>query len=121
MEFETLGIGKEQPKIEAKPVEVLGYEEREVKFDNETSKKLVLKVKHPDIESIEIGKVKYEKNKKLKEVGLWLSKDKDGSIPNNSALAALLMFYRCNTIADLKGKTLETTEGENNFLVIKAY
>jgi len=123
MEFENMGIGKEQPPVVAKPVSVTGYNEEDVMFEKqkETSKKLVLKVIHPDITTMEISKVKFEKNKKLKETGLWLSKDKDGNLPYNSAVATLLRFYGCGKISDIVGKTIQTTQDENGFLIVKAY
>jgi len=125
MEYENVGIGKEQPKVEAKPVVVTGISEEVVTFDKkegkETSVKLVLRVSHPDIPEMEIGKVKFEKNKKLKDSGLWLTKDKDGYIPFNSAVATLLRFYGCTKVSELVEKTLQTTIDDNGYLEAKAY
>ncbi|KKN25440.1 hypothetical protein LCGC14_0884720 [marine sediment metagenome] len=121
-EHENLGIGKEQPKIEAKPVTVIGYEEVEVKKDEKViGNKLVLKVKHPDVEELELSKVKYQKGEALKESGLWLHKDKDGAIPYNSALASLLRHNNCSKIADLKDKEIQTTADANGYCIAKAY
>jgi len=123
MEYENRKIGKEQPKIEAKKVKVLSYDEVDVKDkeNKEIGKKLVLKVSHPDIPELEISKVKYEKAKKLKESGIWLQKDKDNSIPFNSALAHLLRHYGCSKVSDLTGKEIGTTTDDNGFLIAKAY
>ncbi len=123
MEYENMGIGKEQPPVVAKPVVIIGYNEEEVVFEKnkETSKKLVLRVSHPDVPEMEISKVKFEKNKKLRETGLWLSKDKDGSLPHNSAIATLLRFYGCTKITELVQKTIQTTQDENGYLIAKAY
>ena len=123
MEYENTGIGTEQPPVVAKPVSITGINEEEVFFKDakEASLKLVLKVKHPDVPEMELGKVKFEKNKKLKETGLWLSKDNDGNLPYNSAVATLLRFYGCSKITDLVGKTIQTTQDENGFLIAKAY
>jgi len=123
MEYENTEIGKEQPPVVAKPVVVTGVGEEEVTFEKtkETSKKLVLRVSHPDVPEMELSKVKFERNKKLKETGLWLSKDKDGNLPYNSAVATLLRFYACGKITDLVGKTIQTTQDDNGFLIAKAY
>ena len=121
MEYENTGIGKEQPLVEAKPVVVTSISEEEVVFDKETAKKLVLRVSHPDVPEMELGKVKFEKNKKLKDSGLWLTKDKDGNLPFNSAVSTLLRFYGCTKITELVEKKIETTQDENGYLVAKAY
>ncbi len=123
MEYENTEIGTEQPQVEPKPVVVTGCGEEDVNFPDkkETAKKLVLKVEHPDVKDMELSKVKFEKNKKLKDTGLWLSKDKDGNLPYNSAVATLLRFYSCKKITDLVGKTIQTTQDEGGFLVAKAY
>ncbi len=120
MEIENMEIG-EQQKILAKDVEVLEYRIDEVQFEKDASKKLVLIVKHPDIEKIETSTVKFEKGKKLRNVGLWISFDNDNKLPYNSAVSFLLRHYNCNKIADLKGKVLQTTTDENGFLIVKAY
>lgn len=123
LEFSEMEIGIEQPKIEAKKVKVLSYEEVDVKDkeQKDIGKKLVLKVSHPDVPELELSKVKYEKNKKLKESGIWLSQDGDGNIPYNAALAHLLRHYGCSKVADLKDKELDTICDDNGFLIVKAY
>jgi hypothetical protein len=123
IEYEKIPLGQEQPPVLPKRVQVLGYEVRRV-HDNEGKEignKLVLKVKHPDVPEMEISKVKYEKNKKITESGLWVSMDKDGKIPFQSALAKLLRFYRCETISHLRGKELETASDEGGYVIVKAY
>jgi len=124
MEYENIGIGKEQPPIEAKKVVINGYEVRAVKDRDgkEIGDKLVLKVKHPDVPAeMEISKVKYEKNKKIVESGLWITKDKDGNFPYLSAMAHLLKFYNCSNISKLKDKEIDTTADENGYIIAKAY
>jgi len=123
MEYENTEIGKEQPKLEAKRVKILSYEEVDVKDKNEKDigKKLVLKVSHPDVPELEISKVKFEKAKKLKESGIWLQKDKDSNLPYNSALSHLLRHYKCSKVSELKGKEIDTTTDDNGFLIVKAY
>jgi len=123
IEYANIPVGNEQPPVEAKRVIVLGYESKAVS-DNvgkEIGNKLVLKVKHPDVTEMEISKVKYEKNKKLTESGLWISKDKDGKLPFLSALAHLLRFYHCNNISELKNKEIDTTADSNGYIIAKAY
>jgi hypothetical protein len=119
MKFETLGIGKEFPPLSAKKVKIEGIEEKEVK---EFGLKLILKVKHPDVENhLEVSRVKYQLGDKLNESGLWLTKDKEGNIPFNSAVAHLLRFCECKIINGLLGKEIDTIVGEKGFLIIKAY
>jgi len=108
-ELENLGIGEDIPQLEAKRVKVLDLEEKDVKFKDKDSKKLVLKVIHSDGQvEMEISRVKYEKANKLKEGGLWLSKDKDGNLPFRSAVACLLRFYKLNKLSGLIGKEIDT-------------
>ena len=123
IEYEKISIGTEQLPIEAKKVVVLGYEVKVVNNNEgkEIGNKLVLKVKHPDVPEMELSKVKYEKNKKLTESGLWISKDKDGKIPFLSALAHLLRHYRYSNISDLKNKEIDTVIDENGYVIAKAY
>jgi len=125
MEYENLDleIGKEQPPIEAKKVLVLSLEERNVKNKEgkEVGEKLVMKVNHPDAGEIELSKVKYIKNKKISESGLWITKDRDGNIPFNSALASLLRYNKCTKLKDMNGKEIETDIDDNGFIVAKAF
>jgi len=123
IEYEEIQVGTEQPPIVAKRVIVLGYESKIVSNNEgkEIGNKLVLKVKHPDVTEMEISKVKYEKNKKLTESGLWISKDKDGNLPFLSALAHLLRFYHCNNVSELRNKEIDTTADDNGYIIAKAY
>lgn len=123
IEYENISIGTEQPPVEAKRVIVLSYESKPVSNSEgkDIGNKLVLKVKHPDVPEMEISKVKYEKNKKLTESGLWISKDKDGKLPFLSALAHLLRHYHCSNIGELKNKEIDTTADLNGYIIAKAY
>lgn len=122
MEYENIEIGKDMPQLEAKKVKVVDLEERKVKFGEKESLKLVLKVVHPDgAVEMEIGKVTYLKQKKIKEGGLWLSKDKDGKIPFNSAVAHLMRYYKISKVNELIGKEIETASDDNGFIIAKAY
>lgn len=121
MEFENTKIGKEQPPIQAKKVRVLGLSEECVKFDQKDSLKLVLKVSHPDVGELEISKVKYQKGDKLSVAGLWLTKDNDGCLPYNSAVAHLLRAYNIDSIVGLTSCELDTVLDEAGYLIIKGY
>ena len=123
IEYENVQIGVEQPPLTPKRSRVTGYEVRKVGTveGKEIGNKLVLKVNHPDVPDMEISKVKFEKNKKLTESGLWVSMDKDGNIPYASALAHLLRFYGCISIAHIRGKEIDTTTDENGYIIAKAY
>lgn len=122
MEFENVEIGKEMPPLQAERVKVLGIEERPVVKDEKSiGTKLVLKVKHSIVPEMEIGKVKYEFNKKLKISGLWLRKDTDSKLPYNSAVAFLLRYCKAAKPSELIGKEIDTTLDENGFIVAKAY
>lgn len=123
IEYENVSIGTEQPLVEAKRVNILSYEVKVVNNSEgkEIGTKLVLKVRHPDVPELEISKVKYEKNKKLTESGIWLSRDKDGKLPFKSALAHLLRYYNCNNISELKNKEIDTVTDENGYVIAKGY
>ena len=125
MEYENLDmkIGSEQPLIEAKKCLILSLEQKDIKDKEgkDIGVKLVMKVNHPDAGEIELSKVKYEKNSKLTESGLWLTKDKDGNIPFKSALASLLKFNNCSKLKDLNGKEINTAIDDNGFIIAKAY
>lgn len=123
MVYEEIGIGNEMPPIEAKPVVVISFSEVDVKNKEGTDvgKKLALKVKHPDIEEMEISGVKYTKGDKLEESGLWLGKDKDGKIPHSSAIANLLRFYGLTKISELTGEELQTVISGKGYCIVKAY
>ena len=120
--LEEIEIGKEQKQITAKTVLVTGFEIVEVNKEGKAvGKKLVLKVKHPDMENMELSKVKYESHSKLKESGLWVNIDNEGKLPHNSATACLMRHVGCNTIKNFVGKELGTTTDENGYLIAKTY
>lgn len=121
--LEELGIGEDKPQIEAKTVVIESYELIDVTFeDKKTAKKLVLKVRHPDMkELIDISGAKYQFRDKLKSTGLWLKKDNDGKIPYNSAVAILLRKLGKNTIKEIKGDQVDTVLDSAGYLLVKAY
>ncbi len=123
IEYENIPVGNEQPPVKPEKVKITSFEVRRVHNSDgkEIGNKLVLKVKHPEVPEMEISKVKFEKNKKIVESGLWVSTDKDGNIPHTSALAHFLRFYGCQTISYLKGKEIDTTADENEYVIAKAY
>lgn len=116
-------IGKEPEKLEPVDVEVTSFAEEPVesKEGKSIGNKLVLTVKHPKREELKLSKAKYENNKSLQESGLWLKEDEDGNLPYFSAVASLLRFYKCGSIAELVGKKIGTVQDSNGFLIAKAY
>jgi len=86
------------------------------------NKKIGCKVKHPDNEDlIEISSVRYERNGKLQNTGLWVNLDEDNKIRKNSALAVLMAYLGANNPNAMKDKECDTTEDEKGFLCFKAY
>lgn len=120
---DELPIGEDVPQVEAKTVLVEDYELAEVKKnDKKIADKLVLKVKHPDMEDlVEISGVKYQSGDKLKVSGLWIKVDKDGKLAFNSATASLLRHLNKPTIKDLKGEQVDTVADDKGYLVVKGY
>ena len=125
VDIENLEIGEDKPQIMPGPVLVGGYRIDDVKKKNEDKvigKKLVLICNIADREEpLEISQVKYQQGDKLKQSGLWIHKDSDGKLPFRSATAAMLRKVGTTKIAGLKGAKLDTVEGDNGYLVIKAY
>lgn len=120
--IENLGIGKEQEKLKATKITVVDYRIETVELEKDKAEKLVLVCRHPDTESfLEISRIKYEANKKVKYAGSWVTLDKEGLLPYNSAVSIMLRYYNLKNIKGLLGKDLETSPDENGFLVIKAY
>jgi len=79
-------------------------------------------VKHPDKEdTIDISSIDYLRDKQVVNSGLWETLDKDGNIQKGCALAVFMMRNGANTIADLKGKEVETELDEKDWLCFKAY
>ena len=122
IEYEDMEIGKELPPLVAGKVMVVGYAEQDVEKEGKLiGKKLVLKVDYPGIPGMEVSKLKFIKNKQVKESGLWLNKDSEGNLPHNSAVANLLRFYGCRRISQMVGKEIETAVDDMGFCIVKAY
>lgn len=124
--YGEIGIGEDVPQVEAKQVTIEDYEITPVidkTSGKETGKKIVLKVKHPDVTDrlIEISGAKYIVAEKLKSTGLWWKEDKEGKIPHKSAIAYVLRHYKATNLQQLRGKAVITETNENNYLVVKAY
>jgi len=116
-----IGIGTKEATT-LKPAQVKIIDVRIVEVGEKRNKKVVCDVKHPDKEeTIKISAVKYEKNKQLEEVGLWINKDEDSLITKGSALAVFMNFLKAETLKDLRDKEILTTEGERGFLCFKIY
>lgn len=122
MKYENMKIGEEQKKLEAEKVSVLSTTSEEVKDKDgaDVGTKLVMTVKHSAGE-LQISKVKYEKNGAITESGLWLREDKEGNLPYASAVAHMLRHYKVDTVENLKGREVDTTQDANGFLIVKAY
>ena len=118
-ETDTSGSGKLQPKkVKIMDVEI---KVQPIK-DGKEKPVLTLRCKHPDREeTIEIRKVKSIKNEKLEVEGLWINLNEKNEIQRGSALARMLIFFGLKNPKELKGKEIETTTNEANYLVIKAY
>jgi len=83
---------------------------------------LNLYCKHPENEElIKISKVKFEKDGKLKESGLWYNEDSEKNIMKGSALAILLGHYGCANVSAIEVLELDTVANEQGYLIIKAY
>ncbi len=124
MELENMKIGEEQPPLEAKKVKIVSYKPEEVtnKDGKEVGTKLILNVTHPDSEKeLQISAIKFERDSKLKEFGLWVSEDKDGNIPHHSSLAYLLRTCKVGTVPEIVNKEVETVTGDRGYLVVKGY
>lgn len=119
--LDKLKIGKEVQKLEPKSCRVISYKFEKIEFEKGSNIKLVLTLEHPEGVEIEVSSVKYMKSKdKVDKAGLWVTKDKEESIPFNSALANLLRHYKADDIQALVGKELMTVDDEG-YLIIKAY
>lgn len=112
----TKEIEKLKPeKVKIEKVEIVEVGEKK-------NKKLVCNVKHPAREeTIAISSVKFEKNKKLQEVGLWINFDEDKKLRKGSSVAVLFEKAGVKKALELEGKELETTEDERGYLCFKAY
>lgn len=111
---------KEPITLKPATVKITSVEVRPV--GDKGNQKLACKVKHPDKEElIEISSVKYEKNKKLQSIGLWINLDEDKKIRKGSALAVLMAHLGSNNPKALEGKECGTAEDDKGFLCFKAY
>lgn len=120
-----LGVGKEQERkvLAPKKVKVVDVSVRD-KQEKDVKPLLLLTVVHEDSEQpIQVGKVKFQREDKLVVQGLWITKDEEGQISYNSALAHLMRFYDVKTVEEFKGRELETSQvsKEELYLCFKAY
>lgn len=116
-------IGTLEPqKLDPKAVKVVKVSVEEATFGDKKWDVLVFDVKHPDKEEvIQVKKVKYEKDNRMKIVGTALNFDADGKINKVSALAHLMKFYGVTKPIDFVGKEIQTTQDDRDFLCFKAY
>lgn len=120
-------IGKEKPKMAAKPVIVMSFEKETVpasKSMKDAKEKFILLCKHPDsAELLKIQRVRYERRGgNMENAAMWLSTDADGNLSFDSAVAHLMRHYGLSEFEDIEGKTLQTVQDtESGFLIIKAY
>jgi len=122
IEVVDVEIGEDKPQIIAKKVVIEDVKAIVVKFNNEESKKIVLKVRHPDMkELIDISGARYEVNSKIKTSGLWYKLDNDGKLNYNSAIARVIRHLGKNKLSELKGEQMDTVADEGGYLVVKAY
>jgi len=127
IDYTKIGVGtKENQKLKPARVKILGVKIQTEKKDGTELKSPIahILVKHPDREeTVELTKIKYEKNGKLDVVTLWVSLDDEGKFSKSSALAELLRFTKSETLNDLTGKEVDTMEQskEDTYLCIKAY
>ena len=120
-----LGIGtKEAAKLEAKPVLITGVrvEMKKDKAGKEVGEMVIFITKHPDkVEPVELDRVKFEKDQKVKVTGAWFNIDSDGLIPKQSALAIAMRFYNVKALEGFVGIQAQTSLDEKGYLAIKAY
>lgn len=117
------GIGtKEQDKLGAAKVQILEPRIEPVTVKNKQSEIVECMVKHPSKEDlIKVSQVKYVKNNKIEQSGLWYHEDEDQLIVKNSALAVFLRHVGVGNISELTGKTLLVEPGRDGYLAFKAY
>jgi hypothetical protein len=125
LDIGSLGIGEDKPAVEAKDVLVMNYKSEPVKDKSQAylGDKLVLMVKHPDLNDriLEISSVRFQVDDKIKTTGLWLKLDDEKKLPPRSSVARMLKFLNKASINELKGLNLQTVVQENGYLAIKAY
>lgn len=123
-EIEVIDVemGEDKPQVTAKRVVIEDVKAVVVKFEKDEAKKIVLKVRHPDMkELIDISAAKYESNNKIKVSGLWYKLDNEGKLSFNSAVARLIRHCGKAKVSELKGEQIETTLDDAGYLVVKAY
>jgi len=115
-------IGEDKPQVAAKVVVIEDIKVEEVVLPKETARKLVLKVRHPDMQDlIDINGARYQQRDKLKSSGLWYKLDKDNNLSYGSAVAHVLRYYDKKTAKELKGTQIHTVTADNGYLLVKAY
>ena len=88
MELELGTKEKETKKLSAIELEVESYDISDV---GQNKKKVIFNCKHPETEgTIQISKVKHEKEGKLVIEGTWLTLDADNKVSKFSALGKLM-------------------------------
>jgi len=119
-----MGIGTEEAE-RLKPAKVSIVEVRIEAVGTKGAKKVQCDCKHPQKEeTIQISAVKYENKGKLESVGLWVNKNKENGVEKlrkGSTLVFFLNSVGAKSIAELKGKEVETTTDEQGYLTFKAY
>lgn len=122
MDILDVPIGEDEPQVAAKVVVIEDVKVEEVVLPKETARKLVLKVRHPDMQDlIDINGARYQQRDKLKSSGLWYKLDKDNNLSYGSAVAHVLRYYDKKTAKELKGTQIHTVTAENGYLLVKAY
>lgn len=113
-------IESEKKTLEAKKVKIVKVDVIEVGANK--NKKVTCAVEHPDADQqISISAVAYLKDKKVTNIGLWFSLDKEENIQKGSALAVFLNFVEAKNLQELEGKEVVTELDEKNFLCFRAY
>lgn len=121
----TTGIGtKEQASLKPGTCEVVNTDIEEV--GDKKARKAVFFVKHPDKqEPVKMSSVvvmrKRKDKKEILTLGTWANLDEDGLIQKDSPLAMLLTHYGAKNLTEMINKKVETEQGNDNFLAIKAY
>jgi len=117
----NLEIGTEEAtKLKAEKVKI---EKVEIKLVGaKRLPKLICFCKHSASDTpIEISAVRYVEKGKLETRGLFLTKDNKGFIKKGSALAIFIQSQDCKSAGKLVGKTVDTVQDDNGFLVFKIY
>lgn len=124
-EIDNLSVGQKQERKGLSPNKVVVVNINEQPANEHTKKpQLRLVCEHPESKQpIELNKVKFDRDGKLKAEGLWISLDAEGQLSYNSALAHLMRFYGIEKVKDLIGKQLDTVmiSKEEQYLCFKAY